>query len=264
VKKRPPAPSPPLRSVPAPRGGIDEPVEAARSAETLARRLHRLALDVHDGPMQNLTVIGFGINDLRRRMRTLVAPEHLTKLDASLQQITDELGKVENDLRLLIGTLEGGGAKNTALREAIEAEISEFERRFEAQVAFAFDDGVHAETDSQRIALQSVARAALANVAKHAGATRVTVRLHGTPEVTTLEIEDNGRGFRAELPPKRGRIGLAGMRRRVELLGGEFRIASRLGGPTTVTASLQSWRPADDPGGRSAAGAYARAQAGRL
>jgi signal transduction histidine kinase len=231
---------------PVPRRGTRPAPGGAVSAETLARRLHRLALDVHDGPMQNLAVIGFGIGDLRRRMRALLPPEHQTKLDASLEQITDELGKVESDLRVLIGALEEGGIKSVPLREAIETEIREFERRCTASVAFLFDDGARAETDSQRIALQSVTRAALANVAKHSGATCVSVRLHSTPEVTTLEIEDNGRGFRAELPPNRGRIGLAGMKRRVELLGGEFRIASRLGGPTIVTASLQAWRPDDD------------------
>jgi len=227
-------------------GRVAAAAYGAVSAETLARRLHRLALDVHDGPMQNLAVIGFGIGDLRRRMRSLLPPEHRTKLDASLQQITDELGKVESDLRLLIGALEEGGIKSIPLREAIETEIREFERRCTASVEFRFDDSVRAETDSQRIALQSVTRAALANVAKHAAATHVSVRLYSTPEVTTLEIEDNGRGFRAELPPKRGRIGLAGMKRRVELLGGEFKIASCIGGPTTITASLQAWRPDDD------------------
>ena len=42
------------------------------AAETLKRRLLRLALDVHDGPMQNLAVIGFSLGDLRRRVNSVV------------------------------------------------------------------------------------------------------------------------------------------------------------------------------------------------
>ncbi len=218
----------------------------AAIAETLSRRLHRLALDVHDGPMQNLAVIGFSLGDFRRRMRTLLPPEDHPKIDAGLEQITDELGRVESELRALIGALEDGATKRVPLRDAVESEIREFERRCEAQVTFVYDGKARAETDSQRIALQSVTRAALANVAKHAEASRVTVRLYVSADLTTLEIEDNGRGFSAEFPPKRGRMGLSGMKRRVELLGGEFRVVSRVGGPTTVKASLRPWRPDDE------------------
>jgi len=144
------------------------------------------------------------------------------------------------------------------LPEAIESEIREFEHRVRTPIAFALDESVRVETDSQRIALQSVTRAALANVAKHAAATRVSVRLRSTLGVTTLEIEDNGRGFDAELPLDKGHIGLNGMRRRVEMLGGELRVASRCGGPTTITASLHSWSPEDDPAEPLAGRALAR------
>src|SRR6266851_760097 len=59
-------------------------------AETLKRRLLRLALDVHDGPMQNLTVIGKSLDGLKARIQALVPPEHNTKIDAGVRQITAE------------------------------------------------------------------------------------------------------------------------------------------------------------------------------
>jgi signal transduction histidine kinase len=219
------------------------PTVGSDNAETLTKRLHRLAIDVHDGPMQNLAVIGFSLGDLRRRVLHEVPPEHQTGLDEGLEKITDELGRVEHDLRALIGALEHNSVELVPLRDAIESEIVLFQRRSDATVAFSFDDAAVAETDSQRIALQFVTRAALANVTKHAGATRVAVRLTAANGVTAVEIEDNGRGFRADLPPKRGRMGLTGMRRRVELLGGSFAVASRIGGPTIIRASLHAWRP---------------------
>jgi signal transduction histidine kinase len=216
---------------------------ADTSAETLKRRLLRLALDVHDGPMQNLTVIGFNLGDLRRRVEAVVPPEHQTKIDAGMNQISEELIRVETELRALIGALEHSGTESVPVIEAIETEIREFEKRSVVKVTLTCDGVIRTETDSQRIALQSVTRAALANVAKHAAANTVDIRLHGDGDVITLEIEDDGRGFRSDLPPKRGRFGLAGMRERVELLGGEFAAESAPGGPTRITARLNTWRP---------------------
>ena len=214
--------------------------------ETVKRRLLRLALDVHDGPMQNLAVIGFSLGDLRRRMKAVVPAEHQMKIDDGMAQITEELGKVESELRALIGALEEDVAQTIPLREAIESEVRDFERRSETAVELTIDGSVRVETDSQRIALQSVTRAALANVAKHAKAEHVTVHLWGSHDTVTLEVSDDGRGFRTDAPPKPRRFGLTGMRERIELLGGEFRVSSRPGGPTTITATLETWRPSPE------------------
>ncbi len=222
---------------------VAAPQPADPNAETLKRRLLRLALDVHDGPMQNLAVIGFSLGDLRRRVETVVPPEHHTKIDAGMNQISEELIRVETELRALIGALEHSGTESVPVIEAIEMEIHEFEKRSVVKASLSYDGAIRTETDSQRIALQSVTRAALANVANHAAANNVAIRLHGDSDSITLEIEDDGRGFRADQPPKRGRFGLAGMRERVELLGGEFDVASSPGGPTTIKARLHVWRP---------------------
>ena len=66
-----------------------------------------------------------------------------------------------------------------------ETEIAEFERRSPVKVNFLVEGDVHTETDSQRIALQSVTRAALANVSKHAAADNVAIRLRATARTIT-------------------------------------------------------------------------------
>ena len=225
-----------------PPGGATAESAGDTSVEALKRRLLRLALDVHDGPMQNLTVVGFGLGDLRRRVHAVVPPEHYEAIDSSVDQISAELGRVESELRALISALEDGATESIPLLEAIELEIGEFERRSPVVVELVSSGHPRAETDSQRIALQSVTRAALANVAKHAEASHVRVRLAGTPDTVTLEIEDDGRGFDAGVPNP-GRFGLVGMKERVELLGGSFRVDSRPGGPTKISATLTTWRP---------------------
>ncbi len=225
-----------------------QPSAAAAAAEsaaetTLKRRLLRLALDVHDGPMQNLAVIGFSLGDLRRRMEAVVPAEHHTNLDAGMETITEELVRVESELRSLITALEHDGRTGTSLVEAIENEIREFERRSVVDVEFTHDGDIRTNTDSQRIALQSVTRAALANVGKHAAANTVKIDLRGDLDSLALVIEDDGRGFNAAAKPKNGRFGVVGMRERIELLGGEFTLESGPGGPTRITARLQLWQP---------------------
>lgn len=178
--------------------------KVVKKAETAAeRRLSRLALDVHDGPMQNLAAIGFTLGDLQRRLSTVVPVKHRTELQGVLARIGAELSEVESDLRELIASLDGGTPRTVSLRQALEDEIRFFAERSTAAIAFEVDGEPEARTDSQLIALQAVVRASLANVAQHAQATQVTVRLRSTADTTTVEIEDNGRGFRVASAARR-------------------------------------------------------------
>jgi signal transduction histidine kinase len=215
----------------------------SKRVKALERRMLRLALDVHDGPMQGLTAIGYSLNGLHRRIHELGPVEDRTVLNASVERIMADLVQVECELRGLITALEDGGTQSLPLLDAIEAEIRQFKRGSLADVEFLFDGSALAETDSQRIALQTIARAALSNITSHADADNVTIRLYGTSDTITLEIVDDGRGFDGTLPAKRGRFGLAGMKRRAELLGGDLDISSRPGGPTAIRATLRRWRP---------------------
>jgi signal transduction histidine kinase len=220
-----------------------EGTQGEGGVEAVKRRLHRLALDVHDGPMQNLAVIGFSLGDLRRKMQALVPADEHAGIDAGMEQIGAELGRVESELRALIGALEHGGVTSIPVVDAIEMEIAEFSRRSAVVPTLTVEGDVRTETDSQRIALQSVTRSALANVAKHSAAQTVTVRLIGDTDSVTLEIEDDGRGFDPSRPPKKGHFGLNGMAERVAMLGGTFEAQSRPGGPTRIVATLETWRP---------------------
>jgi len=87
-----------------------------------------------------------------------------------------------------------------------------------------------------------VAQEALTNVARHAEATQVDVRLALHSHTVHLEIRDNGRGLDTTAPPRprgaTGGRGLVGMRERVELLGGTIQIEGRPGAGTRVIVDL--------------------------
>jgi signal transduction histidine kinase len=79
--------------------------------------------------------------------------------------------------------------------------------------------------------LLRIAQEAVANVLKHAGATKIWVKLHLEPRKLYLRIKDNGRGFdqKDAFVSLGGHFGLIGMRERAERLGGEFRLATQPG-----------------------------------
>ncbi len=90
-------------------------------------------------------------------------------------------------------------------------------------------------------ALYRVAQEALTNARKHAGTNRARVELVPRDKTIRLEVRDEGRGFDPSSPITNGpgeRVGLAGMRERVALLGGELEIQSRPGAGTRVTARV--------------------------
>jgi len=94
------------------------------------------------------------------------------------------------------------------------------------------------ELDADRATqLMHLARETLSNVARHAGATLVTIELSATGGALALRIADNGHGFDAGQIPTRGHRGLTNMRGRAESLGGTLEIESSAEG-TVVTFRL--------------------------
>jgi two-component system sensor histidine kinase UhpB len=83
-------------------------------------------------------------------------------------------------------------------------------------------------------ALYRILQEALTNVARHAGATQVSIIIEGVDGAVRLIVEDDGRGFDVEAAAARvgaeRRLGLAGMRERAALVGGTLTIESRANG----------------------------------
>jgi len=95
--------------------------------------------------------------------------------------------------------------------------------------------------DDTRTVCYRVAQEALANVVRHAHATRAEVRLQKLPQAFRLTIKDNGKSFsvkRALDARTNRRLGLIGMRERVEMIGGTFTIESAPGHGTTIRAEI--------------------------
>jgi two-component system sensor histidine kinase DevS len=86
------------------------------------------------------------------------------------------------------------------------------------------------------MSLFHICQEALANIAKHAGASKVTIDLWATPERVLLEVSDDGAGFEVDKTSKTVGHGLANMQTRVKNVGGDVDISSAPGEGTSILA----------------------------
>jgi signal transduction histidine kinase len=92
------------------------------------------------------------------------------------------------------------------------------------------------------VALYRICQEALTNVARHAKARRVTVRLVATPRQVQLTIEDDGLGFDAS-DTAEDRHGLVGMNERARMLGGALDLSTSPGAGTRVRVTVPLEKP---------------------
>jgi two-component system sensor histidine kinase DegS len=101
--------------------------------------------------------------------------------------------------------------------------------------------GVEQLDIAKRTVLYRVAQEALTNVSRHAQASRVEVSIQKLPDSVCMKIKDDGKSFQVDrvLHGKGSkRLGLLGMRERLEMVGGHFGVESVQGKGTTVIAQI--------------------------
>lgn len=194
-------------------------VAQALDAEDRERR--RLAAALHDEAVQNL-----------------LAARHELAGGGDLEFVAHGLDRTVDQLRSAVFDLHPAALDHAGLRAALEAVAEHAGRRagFRWQVEVEPDaTGLHDQL------LFALARELVINVAKHAQARSVTVRVRRTPAELVLEVADDGRGLdpeRLRTATLAGHIGLASATERVEALDGELEIAAQPGQGTLVRARI--------------------------
>ena len=119
--------------------------------------------------------------------------------------------------------------------------MKNFSKRTRVHIHLTVYAAVEQLDSIKRTVLYRVAQEALTNVARHAHASRVEVSIAMLPRAVSLTVKDNGKSFRVDhvLHVKRNkRLGLLGMRERVEMVGGSLHIESAPGQGTSVCAQI--------------------------
>ncbi|MGI5267627.1 sensor histidine kinase [Nonomuraea sp. CA-218870] len=199
----------------------------AREAGVLDER-QRMAAEIHDTLAQGLTGI-------------------ITQLQAA-HQADDWRRNVDNAIRLAreslaearrsVHAVGPGQLDATPLPEALREVVDRWSELNAVRAGLTTTGTprpLHPEVEET---LLRTAQEALANVAKHAGASRVGLTLSYMEDLVTLDVRDDGAGFDPERVRDGGGFGLTSMRKRVSRLAGTLEIETEPGGGTAVSASV--------------------------
>ena len=220
----------------------------------------RMAREIHDTLAQGLTGI---ITQLEAAKQTGHDAEHERRIDNATRLARDSLAEARRSVQ----ALRPQALEDSKLPEALASEVARW----------SVTSGVAGEVETTgdarplhpevEVTLLRVAQEALANVAKHARASRAGVTLSYMEDVVTLDVRDDGTGFTAPQPAASGRpatdggFGLIAMRQRVTRLAGQLEIESEPGAGTAVSASLPAI-PLAPPCERSGSGNSKNEQSG--
>lgn len=201
----------------------------------------RLARDMHDSLAKTVHGIGFSALALSRRIR--VDP---VGAEADARKLAEDARTAAQEARELLSGLRGRDDAELPLPTAIRSEAARWAERTGIAVGGALDDVGPLPTLALR-ELRWILKEALANVERYAHASRVDIHLRRLGDRVVLTIADDGSGFEAPDDPEElatiGSFGLAGMRERARLAGGDLSVESEPGDGTVISA----WVPAGAP-----------------
>jgi two-component system, NarL family, sensor histidine kinase UhpB len=187
----------------------------------------RLARDLHDEVNQSLTGLLLRLEAVRE-----AAP---SELEAEIADTKALANQAMRELLSLARQLRPTALDDLGLVAAIAGQIEQVSRS--GVGAELVEEGDFSDLDGDvQLVVYRVAQEALSNAVRHSGAERIEVALRRGRAGVELTVSDDGRGFAFEA--SESGLGIAGMRERALLLGGELTIESRPGRGTTVRLSV--------------------------
>lgn len=201
----------------------------------------RIARELHDATGQSLTAIALGLRGVEAMLSGQDTPPRQTV--AQVRELKTYSTEALGELHQIIADLRPSILDDMGLAAALKWYVQGLEDRYAAIRSEFILEGDPVRLPSQHeTVLFRIAQEALANVAKHAQASQVTVVLRFAPRWVCLIVEDNGVGFVPEqvLHGKgvRPGWGLLGIQERAALLGGQYAIESEPGRGTQVWVSV--------------------------
>lgn len=192
------------------------------------RERRRISREIHDDSLQVLAAV-------RLRLETLARDEPDAERLRGFETILGSLRMASERLRHLLFSLRPPELERLGLANVLQSCLEDL--RAESGIEYEMDDQLEGEPPvDSGVVLWRVAQEALANVRKHARAEHVTVTLASSDGGYLLRIKDDGLGFEPSEPGQENsrHFGLAVMRERTELVGGNIRVESLPGAGTVV------------------------------
>jgi two-component system, NarL family, sensor histidine kinase DevS len=216
-------------------------IENARLHEQVQRlavveERDRIGQDLHDGIIQSLYAVTLSLEDAGDLMK-----EDPAEASARIDRAIDSVHESIRDIRNFILGLRPQLLEQADLVGGIAALAEELRFNTLVDVEVDLDEAAEAAgalSDGRRAQLLQITREALSNAARHAGASRATIRLDLEGNGLVLCVEDNGRGFEPDAVRGGEHQGLVNMRDRATDMGGQFEVLSSAGAGTRIIVRI--------------------------
>jgi two-component system sensor histidine kinase DevS len=200
--------------------------------QIITEERERIGMDLHDGIIQSLYGIGLSLENARLGLAQ--------EKNNGVQQIEKALEALQSaiaDIRAYILNLRPRQLRHSNMVEGMHSLIREFRANTMVEVTMeGSPEDVAGMARPQIDALYHIFQEALSNIAKHAKATKVTVRLWHRDDRVMLKVSDDGAGFDTPRPGGRIGHGLTNMQARAEAVGGGMEVISIRKQGTTLLA----------------------------
>lgn len=200
----------------------------------------RISRQLHDEIVQTLTGININLSNLKTD-----AMKNTRGLKSKITQTQRLVGRSVNIVHKFARELRPTMLDDLGLIPALKSYVKAFTARTKIPVRIKIDKDVEKMDNFNRTVLYRIAQEALTNIARHSGATKVSLTIKKYPDTFCLTIADNGKSFQTKkvLRSKSNkRLGLLGMRERIEMVGGRFNVGSEPGKGTTISAEIPTKR----------------------
>jgi PAS domain S-box-containing protein len=196
----------------------------------------RISRELHDEIAQTLTGINVRLANLKAG--AVSDGKELQKKITATQRLVEKSVQI---VHRFARELRPSVLDDLGLIPALHSFVKTFAERTHLCIRLRIFAGVEQLDSAKRTVLYRVAQEALTNIARHAHATEVDLCIEKLPNAVSMQVKDNGKSFPVERmlhAKKHNRLGLLGMRERVEMVGGTFTVESTPGVGTTVEARI--------------------------
>ena len=197
-------------------------VENISERKLIAEERERISQDLHDDILQSLYAVGMGLEHMRQRI-TRISPTNARRLDSSVAQLNGVIRQV----RSFIPRMQTPAIQQGAFDQALLTIVQSLTVAGAGDIQLAIDKSVaDGLSRTQCGPVLSIAKEALSNSLRHAGAAHRAVTVQRYRGKFRLEVFDDGKGF-SPIARKSSGMGLANMRARARKLGARLTIRSR-------------------------------------
>jgi two-component system, NarL family, sensor histidine kinase DegS len=198
----------------------------------------RIAQELHDGVIQTLLVIA-------NRVQNLISSGHedTAEMEGDARWISDSAVQAVDDIRRISLDLRPSILDDLGLVPALRWLVDQRGKQSGINMLILINGEVRRLSPQAEVGIFRITQEALNNIQRHSEATEAVVKVEFAEQRLKITIDDNGRGFDG---PKefdslaaKGKLGLIGIKQRIDFLGGRLEIRSRPGEGTKLLIEVE-------------------------